>query len=251
MLFRSLGQVLAALLLAELAVFLLTIATLAGMYALRGEPDATGVEPDFFLDMVLVVLLPFVVAVYGTQGAVAALAAALAQLNGSGTRVTVRGLVGASVRRIPGATGGYLLSFFLLPLMLTPLAPVAVRFWVLYALAPSVMGHEGVGMLRALGRAQQLTRGAWWRTFRPLALAALLVIGMDLMLGFVPFPSLLDSGYGAGDLAGRLGLVGLTVGLVAAFVAVLTVQVAFIHLVGDRLCQALREREAALTRPYV
>ncbi|MCG7525728.1 hypothetical protein MHW47_14905 [Streptomyces sp. OfavH-34-F] len=252
-LFRSLGQVLAALLLAELAIFLLTIATLAGMYALRGGPDATGMEPDFFLDMVLVVLLPFVVAVYGTQGAVAALAAALAQLNGTGARVTVRGLVGASVRRIPGATGGYLLSFFLLPLMLTPLAPVAVRFWVLYALAPSVMGHEGVGMLRALGRAQQLTRGAWWRTFRPLALAALLVIGMDLMLGFVPFPSLLDSGYGngSGDLAGRLGLVGLTVGLVAGFVAVLTVQVAFIHLVGDRLYQALREREAALARPYV
>ncbi|MFD7861683.1 hypothetical protein [Streptomyces sp. NPDC057682] len=255
MLFRSLGQLLAALLLAELTIFLLTVATVVGMYVLRGEPDATGVEPDFFLDMVLVVLLPFVVAFYGTQGTVAALAAALAQLNGTGTRVTVRGLVGASVRRIPGATGGYVLSLFLLPLMLTPLAPVVVWFWVLYALAPSVMGHDGVGMLRALGRAQQLTRGAWWRTFWPLALAALLVVGMDMVIGFLPFEPLLDfvdgNDSGEGDLADQLGLFGLVVGLIAAFVAVLMIQVAFIHLVGDRLCQALRERQAALARPYV
>lgn len=254
-LFRSLWQLLAALFLAELAISVLSVATLVGMYVLRGEPDATGMEPDFFLDMVLIILLPFVMAFYGTQGTVAALAAALAQLNGTGARVTVRGLVGASVRRIPGATGAYMLSFFLLPIMLTPLAPVVVWFWVLYALAPSVMGHEGVGMFRALGRAQQLTRGAWWRTFWPLALAALLVFGMDMVAGFLPFESLLDFGDGGesgeGDLAGLLGSLGLIGGLIAVLVGVLMIQVAFIHLVGDRLCQALRERQAALARPYV
>ncbi|MDX3387495.1 hypothetical protein PV682_39545 [Streptomyces niveiscabiei] len=96
----------------------------------------------------------------------------------------MRGLVGASAPRIPGTVGGYLLTAFLFPVLLTPLAPLLAWLGVLYVLAPSIMAHDRVCMFRALGRAQELIRGVWWPVFTPLALAALVTFGLETAVGF-------------------------------------------------------------------
>ncbi|WP_406367348.1 hypothetical protein [Streptomyces sp. NBC_01546] len=45
---------------------------------------------------------------------------------------------------------------------------------MLFALAPTAAGYEGLGPLAALRRSAALVRGAWWRTFGVTALAGAL-----------------------------------------------------------------------------
>ncbi|MFE4634525.1 hypothetical protein ACFRJ1_14295 [Streptomyces sp. NPDC056773] len=253
-----------ALLLSELAVLAVTVATGLGMYVLRGAPDMGGADPSDVMDVVLVLFLPLLLVFYLVQGTVAALAGTLAQQDASGTRVTVRGLVRATAPRIPGTAGAYLLTASLFPVLLTPLAPLVAWPWVLYSLAPSIMAHDRVGMLQALGRARELIRGMWWPVFVPLALAALIVFGVDVAVGFLSLDSVVQDfgegqrpsdadGFGTTtpdiDVADLSGLLGLIIGVTTAFIGVLMLQVAFIHIVGDRLCEALRARTAGLAHP--
>ncbi|MEU9038894.1 hypothetical protein AB0D45_28885, partial [Streptomyces sp. NPDC048352] len=47
---------------------------------------------------------------------------------------------------------------------LLPLVPVTLWLGVLFALAPTAAGFEGLGPVAALRRSARLVRGAWWRT---------------------------------------------------------------------------------------
>lgn len=264
-LFRTWRPLLTALLLAELAVFVAITAVGLSMYVLRGAPDMSGGDLSDVTDVALVVFLPIVLGFYLMQGAVSALAATLAQQHASGARVTVGGLVRASAPRVPGTVGGYLLTLFLLPLILTMcLAPLAAWPWVLFLLAPSVRAHEGGGALAALVRAGELVRGVWWRTFTPLALAALVAFAVDVAVGFLPFQTVVEefgeidesvNEWGQAESVDESGepvepltlsdfsaLLGLITGIVTGLVGLLMLQLAFLHLVADQLYQALRSR---------
>ncbi|MFE7093370.1 hypothetical protein [Streptomyces erythrochromogenes] len=224
----------------------------------------SGADPNDVMDVLLIIFLPLFLGFYLVQGTVGALAATLGQQAATGARVTVCGLARASLPRFPGTVGGYLLTALLFPVLLSPLAPLVAWPWVLYSLAPSIMIRERVGMLRALGRAQELVKGVWWAVFLPLALAALIAFGVDVAVGFLSLDSVVQDfgaehetsdadGFGTEtpdiDAADLSALLGLVIGVTTAFIGVLMLQLAFIHLVGDQLCQALTDRHAALARP--
>ncbi|MEU9253160.1 hypothetical protein AB0D66_15085 [Streptomyces sp. NPDC048270] len=116
-----------------------------------------------------------------------ALAAAVLRPALLGRPVTVTGLLRAAVPRIPAVLGTRLLALAaaagpggaalaagLPPLALLPLAPVALWLGVLFALAPTAAGYEGLGPAAALRRSAALVRGAWWRTFAVTAPAGVL-----------------------------------------------------------------------------
>ncbi|MCX5379044.1 hypothetical protein [Streptomyces sp. NBC_00091] len=94
-----------------------------------------------------------------------------------GRAVTAPGLLRAALPRTPAVLGAQLLALLaaagpgaaavaagLPPLVLLPLVPVAVWLGVLFALAPTAAGYEGLGPVAALRRSARLVRGAWWRT---------------------------------------------------------------------------------------
>ncbi|MEV7616197.1 hypothetical protein [Streptomyces sp. NPDC089799] len=253
--FRILGRhwlrLMGALLLSQLAIFVLAGMTGFGIYALWGGPDPEGsAGPGYVTDMLLIVLVPALLAIFLVQGAVGSLASTLAQQDASGQRVTVRGLLRVSAPRVPGTVGGYLLTVFLFPCLLSPLAPLLAWPWVVYSLAPSVMARDGVGMFRALGRSAALIKGVWWPVFSTLALAALIAFGMDLTVGFLPLDAMVnraaDEPTGPTDASLSLGVI---IAAVSVAFSVLMFQVAFAHLVADRLCEALRARHTTWPRP--
>ncbi|MFF6772418.1 hypothetical protein ACFY8W_02515 [Streptomyces sp. NPDC012637] len=245
---------LGALLLSELAVFAVVVAAGLGIFVLRGAPDVLeyGGDWDHVLDVLLIFFLPVGLGFYLVQGVVSSLASALAEHVARGMRVSVIGLLGASTPKVPGAVGGYLLTVFLFPLLVTPLAPLLARPWVLFTLAPSIMAHDGVGMLQALRRASHLVKGVWWPVFTTLAVAAMVTFGADVAVGFIPFDSMVN-GFGDGDES--IGVTdaslfyGLIIGAITVFISALMFQIAFLHLVGDQICAGLRRRRAVLTQP--
>ncbi|GLX19954.1 MULTISPECIES: hypothetical protein [Streptomyces] len=102
-----------------------------------------------------------------------------------GRAVTVPGLLRAALTRTPAVLGAQLLALFaatapvvaagaagLPALALLPLLPVALWLGVLFALAPTAAGYEGLRPVAALRRSARLVRGAWWRTLGVTAPAA-------------------------------------------------------------------------------
>ncbi|MFE4636160.1 hypothetical protein ACFRJ1_22655 [Streptomyces sp. NPDC056773] len=83
-----------------------------------------------------------------------------------GTQLLVLGAVAG-----PGAA---LLAAGLPPLLAAATLPAALVLGVLFALAPTVAVHEGLGPLGALRRSARLVRGAWWRTLVLTGLTAVL-----------------------------------------------------------------------------
>ncbi len=133
-------------------------------------------------------LVPAAVLFLLFAGALAtALVAALLRPALLGRPVTVPGLLRAAVPRIPAVLGARLLALVaaagpgaaalaagLPPLALLPLAPVALWLGVVFALAPTAAGYEGLGPVAALRRSAALVRGAWWRTLAVTAPAGVL-----------------------------------------------------------------------------
>ncbi|MCP3756715.1 hypothetical protein [Streptomyces sp. TBY4] len=83
-----------------------------------------------------------------------------------GTQLLVLGALAG-----PGAA---LLAAGLPPLVAAATLPAALVLGVLFALAPTVAVHEGLGPLGALRRSARLVRGAWWRTLVLTGLTAVL-----------------------------------------------------------------------------
>lgn len=83
-----------------------------------------------------------------------------------GTQLLVLGALAG-----PGAA---LLAAGLPPLLAAATLPAALVLGVLFALAPTVAVHEGLGPLGALRRSARLVRGAWWRTLVLTGLTAVL-----------------------------------------------------------------------------
>lgn len=175
------GRLLGALLLGQLGG-LLPIAVVAGAATLASLTRTAG-------NRVFVYTLLPSAALFLLFGSALATALAVALLRSAvlGRPVTVPGLLRAAVPRIPAVLGARLLALAaaagpgaaalaagLPPLSLLPLAPVALWLGVLFALAPTAAGYEGLGPLAALRRSAALVRGAWWRTFGITALAGAL-----------------------------------------------------------------------------
>ncbi|MCX4694015.1 hypothetical protein [Streptomyces sp. NBC_01408] len=119
-----------------------------------------------------------------------ALAAALLRPAVLGGPVTAPGLLRAAAPRVPAVLGAQLAALLavagpgaaalaagLPPLTLLVLAPVSLWLGVLFALAPTAAGYEGIGPVAALGRSARLVRGAWWRTLGRTAPAWALALG--------------------------------------------------------------------------
>ncbi|MFD4243025.1 hypothetical protein ACFWP3_15685 [Streptomyces sp. NPDC058525] len=176
------GRLLGALLLG-LSAGLLPVAAAAGAATLASVTRTAGSR------VFVHTLVPAAVLFLLFAGALAtALAAALLRPALLGRPVTVPGLLRAAVPRIPAVLGARLpaltaaagpgaaaLAAGLPPLALLPLAPVALWLAVLFALAPTAAGYEGLGPVAALRRSAALVRGAWWRTFAVTAPAAILL----------------------------------------------------------------------------
>ena len=94
----------------------------------------------------------------------------VAVLVGVGVLVAIVGLLTAGI-------GFILLLGFWIP------AVVLVTYW---AISPAALLLERTGVMRALGRAQQLTKGAFWRTFGTLLLMAI-VYGVISVAISIPF----------------------------------------------------------------
>ncbi|MBB4885559.1 hypothetical protein [Streptomyces netropsis] len=245
---RTWRPLLVALLLAELVVLTVPIAAGLCIYALVGGFASEEGETLEAWDIFLSAGIPVLLSLYLLQGVVGSLAATLAEQDERGTRVTVRRLLRASLPRIPGTVGAYLLTAFLFPLLVSPLAPLVAWPWVLYSLAPSVTAHEEVGMFRALRRASKLVKGVWWQVFVAMAFAALIGFGADMLMGFlVPADwvvSAADDGFGG--VGEDLRFLGALVVGITGFVCVLMFQTALIHLVGAQLYTPLRDRHDTL-----
>ncbi|WP_328946941.1 hypothetical protein OG259_41170 [Streptomyces sp. NBC_00250] len=252
--FRVLGRawfpLLVALLLCELAVFAAVIATALSIWGFLGAPDlfAPASGPVRLTDQLLIFLLPCALGIWLVQGTVGSLAATLAHLDARGRRVTVWGLLRASAPRVPGTVGCYALTCLLCPVLVSPFAPLLVWPWVLYSLAPSIMAHDRVGMFQALSRAKDLVKGAWRPVISTMALAALVTFGMDLAVGYLPVASMVNGTRGDEGATAVTLLLGVMIGAISVFIWVLMLQFAFMHLVGDRICAALRDRRATLAQ---
>ncbi|MEU7293906.1 hypothetical protein AB0A76_11975 [Streptomyces exfoliatus] len=241
---------------AELAVLATTVGVGFGMYVLRDGSDlGTGsADPGELVDFALIFALPVILLIYLIQGVTGALAATLAEQDGRGTRVTVRGLLRASAPRVPGTVGGYLLSgVVLLPLLFTPLAPLALWLWVVLALIPVVAAHERVGVFTALGRTVDLLKGSWWWSFLNLVLATVVAFGVDVFGGlFLAFP---ESAIQAADDVSDprpedvAALLGAAIGGFSLILGILMFQLAFTHLVGAQIYVALHARRNAQAPP--
>ncbi|MDV5148362.1 hypothetical protein R1T08_30395 [Streptomyces sp. SBC-4] len=258
--FRVLGRtwrtLLGALLVGELVMLATCVGIGFGMYALRDGSDlGTGsTDPGELVDFALIFALPVVLLLYLIQGVTGALAGTLAAQYATGTRVTVRGLLRASAPRVPGTVGGYLLTgVVLIPMLVTPLAPLAVWLWVVLALIPVVMTHERVGVFAALGRTVDLLKGSWWWAFLNMVLATVVAFGVDVFGGF--FLSVPESAIQAADDVDSpspedvASFLGAAMGAFALIVGILMVQLAYTHLVGAQLYTALRARHNALYPP--
>ncbi|MFD5327578.1 hypothetical protein [Streptomyces sp. NPDC127092] len=81
-------------------------------------------------------------------------------------------------------------------------------------------------------------------------LATLVSFGVDVVVGFLPFDSMVSrAGNGSAGVADVAAFLGLVLGATGLFIGVLMFQIAFTHLVGYRLCATLRVRHAALAPP--
>ncbi|MFD0152283.1 hypothetical protein ACWGQ4_17290 [Streptomyces sp. NPDC055721] len=258
--FRVLGRtwhtLLGALLVGELVMLATSVGVGFGMYALRGGSDlGTGsTDPSLLVDFALIYALPVILLLYLIQGVTGALAGTLAAQYATGTRVTVRGLLRASAPRVPGTVGGYLLTgVVLIPLLVTPLAPLAVWLWAVLALVPSVMAHENVGVFSALGRTVDLLKGSWWWVFSNMVIATVVAFGVDVLGGF--FLSVPESAIQAADDVDSpspedvASFLGAAAGAFTLLVGILMFQLAFTHLVGAQLYTALRDRYSAMPSP--
>ncbi|WP_374773422.1 hypothetical protein OG756_10455 [Streptomyces sp. NBC_01310] len=182
------GRLLGALLLGQLGALLgtlLLIAAAAGAAALA-SPTRTAGSRAFVHALVPATAL-FLLVGWALAGA---LAAALLQPAVLGRRVTALGLLRAALPRTPAVLGAHLLGLLaaagpagaalaagLPPLAALPLAPVALWLGVLFALAPTAAGYEGLGPVAALRRSAGLVRGAWWRTLGVTVPAGALTVG--------------------------------------------------------------------------
>ncbi|MEU2832272.1 hypothetical protein ABZ667_27020 [Streptomyces lavendulae] len=166
------GRLCGALLLGQLAAGVLVVAA-AGAAALASLSPRAG-ERAF----VWVLLPAAALFLVFTCALATALIAALLRPAVLGRAVTVPGLLGAALPRTPRVLGAQLTALLtaagpgvaalaagLPPLVLLPLAPVALWLGVLFSLAPTAAGYEGLGPVAALRRSARLVRGAWWRTF--------------------------------------------------------------------------------------
>ncbi|MEU9374653.1 hypothetical protein AB0D94_12905 [Streptomyces sp. NPDC048255] len=172
------GRLLGALLLGQLAGLLcgLFAGLLAGLVvvgALAGPAAlAAGNRPSghAFVPAAALFLL------FG-RALATALAAALLRPAVLGGPVTVPGLLRAAAPRVPAVLGAQLAALLavagpgaavlaagLPPLTLLVLAPLSLWLGVLFALAPTAAGYEGIGPAAALRRSARLVRGTWWRT---------------------------------------------------------------------------------------
>ncbi|MFG2620023.1 hypothetical protein ACGFXC_20675 [Streptomyces sp. NPDC048507] len=178
------GRVCGALLLGQLAAGVLVIAA-AGAAALASLSPHAG-ERAF----VWVLFPAAALFLLFTCALATALIAALLRPAVLGRAVTVPGLLLAALPRTPRVLGAQLLALLaaagpgavvlaagLPPLVLVPLAPVALWLGVQFALAPTAAGYEGLGPVAALRRSVRLVRGAWWRTFGWTAPAVALTAG--------------------------------------------------------------------------
>ncbi|WP_327413313.1 hypothetical protein [Streptomyces sp. NBC_01233] len=178
------GRLVGALLLGQLGGLLL-VAAVAGAATLASLTRTAG-SRAFVYALVPAVAL-FLLFSWALAGA---LAAALLRPAVLGRRVAARELLRAALPRTPAVLGTRLLSLLaaagpgaaafaagLPPLALLPLAPVALWLAVLFALAPTAAGYEGLGPVAALRRSAGLVRGGWWRTLCVTAPAGALALG--------------------------------------------------------------------------
>ncbi|WP_404960771.1 hypothetical protein [Streptomyces sp. 147326] len=178
------GRLVGALLLGQLGG-LLVVAAVAGAATLASLTRTAGSRAFVYALFPAVAL--FLLFSWALAGA---LAAALLRPAVLGRRVAARELLRAALPRTPAVLGARLLSLLaaagpgaaafaagLPPLALLPLAPVALWLAVLFALAPTAAGYEGLAPVAALRRSAGLVRGGWWRTLCVTAPAGVLALG--------------------------------------------------------------------------
>lgn len=166
------GRLCGALLLGQLAAGLLVTAA-AGAAALASLSPRSGSRVFVWVLFPAAALFLLFTCALAT-----ALIAALLRPAVLGRAVTAPGLLRAALPRTPRVLGAQLLALLaaagpgaavlaagLPPLVLLPLAPVALWLGVQFALAPTAAGYEGLAPVAALRRSARLVRGAWWRTF--------------------------------------------------------------------------------------
>ncbi|MFE9932143.1 hypothetical protein [Streptomyces sp. NPDC005533] len=194
------GRLLGALLLGQLGGLLL-VAVVAGAATLASLTRTAGSRA--FVYALVPAFALFLLFGWALSGA---LAAALLRPAVLGRRVAARELLRAALPRTPAVLGAGLLALLaaagpgaaafaagLPALALLPLAPVALWLAVLFALAPTAAGYEGLGPVAALRRSARLVRGAWWRTLCVTVVAAAPALGAAyaLQYGFGAFGVLL------------------------------------------------------------
>ncbi|MGO4459234.1 hypothetical protein AB4039_18360 [Streptomyces sp. M-16] len=177
------GRLCAALFLGQLAAALLVTAA-------AGAATVVSLSPRSGSRVFVWVLFPAAALFLVFTCALAtALIAVLLRPAVLGRAVTAPGLLRAALARIPRVLGAQLLALAaaagpaaaalaagLPPTVLLPLAPVALWLGVLFSLAPTAAGYEGLDPVGALRRSARLVRGAWWRTFAWTAPAVALTV---------------------------------------------------------------------------
>ncbi|MFE9564685.1 hypothetical protein ACFYM0_26675 [Streptomyces sp. NPDC006487] len=166
------GRLATALLLGQLGALLLVAAAAAAALALNARPVAALVPAAALATLLTCALASALTGAVLRPALLGRPATARTLLRAArprfaavlGTQLLVLGAVTG-----PGAA---LLAAGLPPLTAAATLPAALVLGVLFALAPTVAVHEGLGPLGALRRSARLVRGAWWRTLGLTALAA-------------------------------------------------------------------------------
>lgn len=95
------------------------------------------------------------------------------------------------------------LTFIVLTLLIVS---VSAMLWVRMSMAPAVLILENTGVISAIKRSWQLTRGSFWRVLGILLLSTFIVSTVSGMVG--------------GALGSIIGFVGVMVGMVSLFTAI-------------------------------